>query len=289
MVELRDRFLDVAGLKLHELRGGSAGPEVVLLHGGGTNSAQLCWSRCLPELASSCRVHAPDFPGFGESAPQPRCTLDGLVRCAEGYLDAIGAGRPVVVAHSMAGLVALELAARRPQRLAGLVLVDALGLGARVPYLPLVWLATKWPPFHPAILRLSRRVPALLSIGLRYNLADPGARRDPELIADLLAEMERPGAGRAWNEFLADQNDGGLFRGDEPERLARLQLPVLLIHGDRDRLVSVRSSREAVRRMPDARLVELPRCGHWPSREQPEVVSAQIAEFAREASRAHSE
>ena len=63
------------------------------------------------------------------------------------------------------------------------------------------------------------------------------------------------------------------------EALAALQLPVLIIHGAKDRLVPLFNSRRLVASMPSASLLELPECGHVPHEESPEEVCRAICEF----------
>ncbi len=109
---------------------GKAGPVVLVLHG--ITATQMAWLEVANQLPSVTLL-APDLRGRGRSAQLPgpygfRAHVADLVA----LLDATGCSRVVVVGHSMGGFVALELAARHPDRVSRLVLVDG-GLPTGLP------------------------------------------------------------------------------------------------------------------------------------------------------------
>lgn len=65
--EVKHTWFQVDGLRIHCLVAGERGPALVLLHGGGTDSASLSWGEVLGPLSAHYRVFAPDWPGFGQS------------------------------------------------------------------------------------------------------------------------------------------------------------------------------------------------------------------------------
>ncbi|WP_448618651.1 alpha/beta fold hydrolase [Geodermatophilus sp. URMC 65] len=116
---------DVGGFRLHLDCTGSGGPTVVLFNGLGLTSAN--WARVVPEVASGGRVCAYDRAGQGwsEDAPQPR---DGHRAAADLHtlLESAGEDGPyVLVGHSIGGDHAMTYAARYPEQVAGMVLLDA--------------------------------------------------------------------------------------------------------------------------------------------------------------------
>jgi len=118
--------VDVDGSRVHVLHAGPEGGAPVLLLHGARFSAQT-WRDLgtLEVLASSgYRAVAVDLPGYGRSTAselEPEAFLLAL-------LDALGPQRPVIVCPSMSGAFALPLAARHPERLAGLVAVAPVGI-----------------------------------------------------------------------------------------------------------------------------------------------------------------
>lgn len=127
------RIMRVRGRALHLLCKGSGDPAVVLVAGVGGSCLQ--WSRVQEALAKRNRVCSYDRAGLGWSQPsaEPR-TADVLADELAELLDAAGVeGAVVLVGQSFGGQVALQLAVRRPERVAGILLVDAIGPGSFPP------------------------------------------------------------------------------------------------------------------------------------------------------------
>jgi len=118
-------FAVVSGTRLHHLDVGTGEPAVVLLHAFPLNADM--WDEQLDALSPRWRVIAPDLPGFGRTDPpaDPRsATIDHWADLVAGLIESLGVGPAVVGGLSMGGYVALALARRRPDLLAGLVLAD---------------------------------------------------------------------------------------------------------------------------------------------------------------------
>jgi len=113
------------GHALHVLVWSDEGVPLLLLHGFG-NDAHV-WDDFAPAVSPYYRTLALDQRGHGDSDPDPelRYDHDSMARDAIAVLDALGIERVVLVGHSMGGRVAMRFARRHPERLAGLVIVDA--------------------------------------------------------------------------------------------------------------------------------------------------------------------
>lgn len=113
------------GHPLHALAWSDAGVPLLLLHGFG-NDAHV-WDDFVPAVAPYYRTLALDQRGHGDSGhdPELRYDHDSMARDAIAVLDALGLPRAVLIGHSMGGRVAMRFARRHPERLAGLVIVDA--------------------------------------------------------------------------------------------------------------------------------------------------------------------
>src|SRR6516162_10666460 len=101
-------WLRVSGLRIRCLVAGVSGPPVLLLHGAGLDAAGLSLGSAMITFADSCRVFAPDLPGFGESDPMPAGW--GFVECSAflgPLLDALSLPRASLAGLSMGGGVAL--------------------------------------------------------------------------------------------------------------------------------------------------------------------------------------
>jgi pimeloyl-ACP methyl ester carboxylesterase len=256
----------------------SAATPVVLLHGGGLDSAALSWKYVLPALAEDRPVYAPDWPGYGESDP-----ADGppnvayYVGVLRRFLDALGLGDIHLVGVSMGGGAALGFALRHPERVNRLVAVDSYGLGSRIPGGPLGGVFVRLPLVNDAVFSAMGRSRWLTAQTLRAVVA-PG-NLAPDLVDDVLAELRRPRAGEAWSAFQRDEVGFSGLRTDYTDRLAGLDVPTLFVHGEADPLVPVAWSVRAGTLAPDATVEVIRDCGHWPPREKPEAFVESVRDF----------
>jgi pimeloyl-ACP methyl ester carboxylesterase/quercetin dioxygenase-like cupin family protein len=122
-IEIRSRFADVNGTRLHYLVAGE-GPVVVLLHGYAQTSHM--WRPLIPELAGTHTVIAPDLRGAGQSA-QPPLGYDkkSLAQDIHALVRSLGRGQVTIVGHDIGLMVAYAYAAQYPDQIDRIVLMDA--------------------------------------------------------------------------------------------------------------------------------------------------------------------
>ncbi len=264
-------------------------PPIVFVHGLG--GSHLNWCLTGPQLAATRRVVALDLHGFGLT-PGTRGT--STVRRNAALLDRFVrqvTGTPVILAgNSMGGLISILQAATAPDTVQGLVLIDpALPLPPRTPdrQVGAQFLMYALPGLGELYVRtvMSRTPPQLAVqriVGLCF--ADP-SRADPAMLtASIALATERQSEPvRARDQaFLAASRSlmrvVGLRRRYW-EMMASVQIPVLLIGGEADRLVPVASLRQAAARNPRWETVILPGVGHTPQLEVPDVVTEVLRDW----------
>jgi pimeloyl-ACP methyl ester carboxylesterase len=158
------RLVDVGGYRLHLNCSGSGSPTVVLLPGAGESSSM--WGWIAPAVARDARVCRYDRAGRGwsESAPAAQ---DGVALSADlhALLDRANETGPFVLAgHSFGGLYALDFAARYPEQVAGVVLLDSTH--------PESFTRLKiYPTFHEGFRRVSALFPSLARLGVTRLVA----------------------------------------------------------------------------------------------------------------------
>ncbi|SNS43051.1 Pimeloyl-ACP methyl ester carboxylesterase [Geodermatophilus pulveris] len=281
----RSRTLDIDGPVHHVDFGGAAdGPVVVLVHGLG--GSHLNWDLFAPLLTPHARVHALDLPGFGRSEPGRRtASVRDNVVVLDRFVREVAGGPVVLVGNSMGGMVSLLEAERAPARVRGLVLVDpALPVprGRPDPRVAAAFALYALPGAGERYLAGRRqRLAARARVREMLELCGVDPDAVPAELVDrsvaLIEERSDPaGMDRA---FLTAARSLLLLLADP--RLARramagVRVPVLLVHGDRDRLVPVSVARDAARRHPDWRYVELPGVGHVPQLQCPELLAGHV-------------
>jgi pimeloyl-ACP methyl ester carboxylesterase len=208
-------------------------PPVVLLHGWGTSAEAVTPVQTV--LASEFRVLAFDLPGFGQSDP-PQGAWDSAAYAdfVKQALDALALSNVSLIGHSFGGKISIVLAARWPELVHRLVLVNSAGIRpARSPrYRARV-----------AVFKTARRLAG------RGALADWLARRFGSTDYRDAGPL-RPTLVRVVNEDLRPL-------------LPRIAAPTLLIWGDQDSETPVSDAAIMEREIPDAGLVVFPRAGHY--------------------------
>ncbi|MBA9003928.1 alpha/beta fold hydrolase [Thermomonospora cellulosilytica] len=219
-------------------------PPVVLLHGAGSNA--LTWAGDAAVWSGHRRVYAVDVIGEpGLSAPsRPPLDSDAHALWLDDVLDGLGVRRAAFVGVSFGGWIALDYAIRRTDRVERLALLCPAGLGRQ-----------RW----SAVLAAQ----ALMPFGewgrgraMRLVLGGgPPVTPHEQAIMDFLGLV---------NRHLRPRRDRIPVIGDaELERLARSAMPLLVIVGDRDRLLDSHGTRRRVERaVPHAVVRRLPDAGH---------------------------
>jgi pimeloyl-ACP methyl ester carboxylesterase len=272
--DLQQVELHVDGLTLSCYLAGKGEP-LMLLHGLG--ASKISWLPLMHSLAERYRVVVPDLPGHGESdKPRSDYTPRFYAHAVRCLLDAVEIDRAVVIGNSMGGRIALELALRSPNRVGGLVLLDAAVPGLAWRYV--MGLTRVFPTEFGAVsIPLRRR---WMETALRRLFAHP-EQLQPEALATAADEFIRVYADpRARTAFLASLRQvvterPGPFWGS----MRRVRQPALVVVGDRDRLVPTRLGIRLAENLPNAELVILPEVGHVPQFEAPEETLAAVTDF----------
>jgi pimeloyl-ACP methyl ester carboxylesterase len=257
------RPLELLGRQVNVLDTGGTGPPLLFLHGWSSN-----WQIFLLNIAAFMRTHrciAIDLPGFGASEmPSEPISIQGYAKTVDAMCDALGVECVAVVGNSMGGFVGAELALTFDTRVDRLVLVSAAGLSteeiARKPVLTLARLVTAGLPytrrFEQAVVRRRRLRRAAMQWVFRYpeKLSIP-------LAQELVLSFGKPGFIPALKALLEYS-----YR----DRLAAIEIPVLIVWGRNDLLVPVADATGYQRLIGDNARVEIfEDTGHVPMVERP--------------------
>ncbi|QNO27338.1 alpha/beta fold hydrolase [Sphingopyxis sp. OPL5] len=182
----------------------------------------------------------------------------------EAMAEAILADLPdrfALCGHSMGGYVALELAARVPERLTGFAMLSSACTAD----------SDEARAGRQAAIMQARDDFGLLADRLARAMLSRTSRADAELLADIHAMLLRCGAER-----FAEQQAAASTRVDRCGLLAGIAGPALVLAGEDDAIVSPDRSRDMAAALPDAVLHMIPVCGHVPQREVPEATHAAL-------------
>lgn len=281
------RSIAVAGLDISYLESGSqhTGTPLILLHGGGLDSAKLSWGGIIDRLGEKRRVLSPDFPGFGGSALSTSNNAPISIvyyrNVIEQFIHELGITGPIDLGGlSMGGGVSLSVAFDQPSLVRKLILVDTYGIQRTYPphWLSFMFVNLPWSWSAWTFAEVSRRK-WLARMTLTNFIKTPAALTE-DLIKDIMEAAGSPNAGRAFNllqrhEVMKDR----LRTFYSNEDLANLQQPTLFVHGEKDALVPLDLAREASKQVKNGRIEVLSGAGHWSQREKPEEFVGFVEKF----------
>ena len=277
-------LVDVMG-PLHLVDHGGDGPPMLLIHGLGGSVEN--WLRVGVALARDHHVYAVDLPGFGRSPPAGRApTLQGFVALIAALVRQHIREPVVLVGNSMGGLLSLLTAAQHPDLVRGVVLVNpALPSYDSAPIDPVVrtvFAIYAIPGIGELYFRnVARAASAEASIRYFFDLCGIDPKAMPADVLDAHRAVHRYRRELPWTDatFLGAARSIlklVLRRGRFEEQLRRVRAPTLLMHGTRDRLVSIVNARAVAKRREDFSFAELPTQGHTPMLEAPEEFVARV-------------
>ena len=255
------------------------GPLLVCVHGLG--GSHVNWAAVAPDLAKTCRVVAVDLAGFGHTPGAGRSTsVQANARLVARFVAQVAGAPAILVGNSMGGLISNLVASQRPDLVAGLVLVDPalpVSLASRPDPLTMGMFAAYFTPgVGKAVIAGRRKVrtPEQLAMDtLRLCCVDPHRVPKAVLAAHVELAKKRNYYPELEGEFVAATRSLLWLlarRRAHTAMLRRYSGPVMLLHGDKDRLVSIASARAAARANPSWRFEVARDIGHVPQLEAPE-------------------
>ena len=269
------RDIAVNGVTIH-VRSGGSGPAVVLLHGYGETGDM--WVPLAAELVRDRTVIVPDLRGLGLSS-KPASGFDKKTQADDvaGVLDALNVRQADVVAHDIGNMVAFQFAARYPERIARLVLIDApvpgVGPWEEILKNPLLWHFRFGGPDMERLVAGRERI--YLDRFWNEFSASPdrfseAARRHYSALYALPGAMHSGFAQFAAFDQDAIDNRAILARG-------RLKLPILAVGGEK----SFGPMMATVMRAAGDDVTEgiVPDSGHWIMEENPQATIRLVRGF----------
>lgn len=259
----------VDGHRLAYVRCG-AGEPLILIHGITTSS--FIWDNLLPALSAHHEVIAVDLLGTGASdRPVPSdCSLSAHADRVISLVDQLGLGKIHQVGHDIGGGVAQIVSVRNPDRVSSLGLVNTVGYDYW-PVQPIVAMRT------PILRQLAM---ASLDLGmLRLVIRRAVHRKDritPAVFERIRNEIAVPNSRRAFLNSTRCLNNSDLTTISD--QLPRLEMPVLIVRGERDLYLSPEISNRLHREIPSSKLVIVPDAGHFIQLDEPRLLATTLLE-----------
>lgn len=257
------RKLQSAGLKKLHLSSpvgeqtyfaGGSGPTIILLHGAGDQAG--AWASVAPALAKQYHVVVPDLAGHGDSEPESGALGVGTISDGIEAIANAQPGKVILVGNSLGGWIASLYARKFPAKVERLVLVNG---GPLMGERPDITLTPK------------NREEAHKTLSALF---DPGSIQFPEYVVDDIIRQSQKGPLKRLSE-TAGEMPKYLMDG----HLNEIVVPVNLIWGESDQVMSLNYARRMQSQLPAAQLAILARCGHAPPFECPKAFTTKLMEI----------
>lgn len=247
-----------------------SGKPLIMLHGWSMSSA--VFSEVAIPLAEQYRVLCPDLPGHGESEPAPSCSLGGFAEGIASWGRQLALGRAALLGWSLGGQVAQQLAITQQLELSRLLLVAAT---------PRFCQTAGWPhglpgtQLHALERNLGRAYEKTLGdfFRLQFSADEISKQRFREILQFAVRSSCLPVAAEAQKSLRI------LGQEDLRDRLDAIDLPTLVMHGQRDRIIPVAAGEYLAERIPGVQLELLSDVGHAPFFSRPKECVARWREF----------
>jgi pimeloyl-ACP methyl ester carboxylesterase len=256
--------IDVNGSEVFAATGGKdfdpSQPAVIFIHGAGfDHSTWALYSRWHAHNGFS--VLAPDLPGHGLSGGKPLTSIPELADWVAALIEASGVKKARLVGHSMGSLIAIETAARHPDKITSLGLIAA---------------ATAMPVSDALLSAAKNNSPdaiAMMTIWGFGHRASLGGSLSPGnwLMGKGVRVLEANKAG----VLYADLSATNVY--DAKESAAKIKVPVTIVLAERDLMTPAKNGKALAALIPNAKVVVLPGAGHMLLAEKPDDVLKAIA------------
>lgn len=241
------------------------GPTVLMLHGIG--GGHLSFAPQVETLASNgYRAVAWDMPGYGRSAPIEPYTFKGLAESCIRLIESLKCGHVTLIGHSMGGMVAQEVVARRPEVVDKLVLCGTTAsFGKPDGRWQQEFIASRTAPLDAG------QSMAELAEVLVPQMVGPGSLPEGVRLATHCMGMIPASTYRRALEALVTF--------DRRAELARIHVPTLLVAGEHDRNAPPAAMQKMAKAIARSTYIEMRGIGHLQNLEAPDEFDALVLNF----------
>jgi 3-oxoadipate enol-lactonase len=238
------------------------GKPIILLHS--LLADRSIFDRIVPLLARERRVIVPDLPGFGGSS-SAGATIEGIADRISGLFDALELGTTAdVLGNGFGGFVASTLAIRHGQRFDRLILADT-GLGFSKP--------GKEAFYGMAEQVLKGGMEGVVDVAMKRLFPEDYVKANPGVVVERRASLVKT------NPVFFAEACQALAALDLSSSIGNIRNPALVVVGELDVATPPEMSRQLVKAIQNASLIELPGCGHAPMAQSPEDFVNAISAF----------
>lgn len=275
-------FYQSQDLRLHYADwGNSDAPPLVLVHGGRDHCRS--WDVLARALCSDFHVIAPDLRGHGDSnwAKGSSYSVSDYVYDLKRLMHSAKLRKPIIVGHSMGGLIALMVAGAFPDEVSRLAILDGVTVWPGMPRAPIYELITEWVVQLDKIAQHHRRTFFTVAEAAK-KISSHNKRLKPDQALHLATYGVRQNADGTYSwkydEYQQARAPYRLSYDDYAALFARITCPTLLLRGSESFLQDPQAT-DAIADLPRAQLVTIAGAGHWLQHDMPDKLLTILRQF----------
>ena len=256
--EHTEHTLEVSGIRLQLLKGGSGEP-LLVLHGAGGNPGWLPYHR---QLATQFTVYAPSHPGYGQSErPDWITTINDMAHFYRQLIEELDLAPVHLTGFSMGGWLAAEITAMCPAYLKSLVLVDAAGI-------------------KPEVGEIAEVLMVSQDVAKKLRFYDPTQVPDYDTLVNRQLTPEEEATQWRNREMTSRLCWKPYFHNPKlPAYLRGVKVPTLIVWGREDAIIPLNCGELYRQALVNSTLQVIDRCGHSPALEKPQEFLTAVQSF----------
>lgn len=259
---------------IHIYKKGTGNKNIILLHGSGCDNAILSWFEVMQNFNNEYTIYAPDLLGYGKSdKPDNLCGekfYDVHIQTIKQITEYLGLETFILAGLSMGGAIAIGYALKYPMQVQALFPVDTWGISPVLPFHVLSF----W-YIHKTNLTLSQynwiaKHKWLVKWFIGYYLIQDKKKITDEIIYEVLKACKNDNAGKSMQDYQRSSCNRNRAIPFYTNKLKRLTMPVIFVHGEYDSLVPVKYLNIISEILPNGKIYILKGCKHWSVKEAPD-------------------
>ncbi|MHB8062872.1 MAG: alpha/beta fold hydrolase [Ruminiclostridium sp.] len=240
------------------------------MHGGSLDNAMISWKEVIELMGNQYDIYAIDMLGYGESdKPDIVYSIPMYVEFLYDILQQLNIEKTNLVGLSLGGAISIGLSLKFPQMVDKLVIVDAWGLVDRMPFHTIGrWYVNSW--LNAKSYEWIGKSKKLIRWSLESTMIGDKNRVSDELVTTLYNLVNEPKSTIPWTSLQRYEMGKRKATTDLASHLNELEMPVLIVNGEKDIAVPVKSAINASKIIKNSQLHIMKGCRHWAQKERPE-------------------
>lgn len=274
------KFISLDGMSVHYRDEGNATDSIpiVLLHG--TGASLHTWEGWVNALKKDHRVIRMDLPAYGLTGPNPtgEYSQEFYATFVNDFLTKIGVSKCIIAGNSLGGSIAWNFALKYPEKTSKIILVDAGGYATKSKSVPIAFQIAGFPVIKNLFKYVTPRSIVQKSV---ENVYADKSKVTPKLVDRYFELSLREGNRKAFIDRMSAFRNKGI-ESDKSLNIKTLQMPTLIIWGDKDFLIPIDVAEKFHADLPNDTLVIFKNLGHTPMEEDATTTVEAVKSFLKQ-------